>query len=55
MEKIVQTNQDHRFIIKKLSENRYDVTFQEYSAIRNQWITLSREMADESWVKSISR
>jgi hypothetical protein len=37
MEKVIQRDTDHRYIVKKLGENRYQVTLQEYSRMQNVW------------------
>lgn len=37
MDKVIQRDADHRYIVKKLGENRYQVTLQEYSRMRNVW------------------
>lgn len=37
MERIIQRGIDHRYIVKKISDDRYQVTLQEYSRMRNVW------------------
>ena len=49
MEKVIQKSADHRYIVRKLDENRYQVTLQEYSHLRNVWYNIgSPELYDKS-------
>ena len=48
MEKIIQRDPDHRFIVKKVSDNKYEVTFQEFTRMNNMWYTISRDLYDKS-------
>lgn len=49
MEKVIQRGADHRYIVRKLDENRYQVTLQEYSHLRNVWYNIgSPDLYDKS-------